>query len=119
VARLVTSANDVVEVIDTLSETQDPAPLSSPRNATELGDPLREALDALDDSARAVFDGFPARQVVGVDDLVAHSGLPPVEVIRSLPTLEAARLVERHDGGYRIRRTERSGGTCGPGRAEH
>lgn len=114
-ARLVTSADDVVEVIGSLSDTLSPgAPVSAPAG-DEPRDQLRASLDALDESARAVFDGFPARGAVGVDDLVASSGLPPVDVIRSLPALEAAGLIEPQDARYRIRRRKKGDGSLGSG----
>lgn len=115
-ARLVTSVEDVVDVVGTLSETGQVAELPRVAIADSQRDRLRAALDALDESARAVFDAFPARQAVAVDDLIARSGLPPVDVIRSLPALEAAGLVERQGAGYRIRRPDKRDGTCGPGR---
>jgi DNA processing protein len=119
-ARLVACADDVVGVIGSVSETLQPtaAPPGTPLGAERTT--LRDALDALDEPARAVFDGFPARLPVGVDDLVARCGLAPVDVIRSLPALEAAGLVEQHGGGFRIRRkpkdSSKTGNTRGAGR---
>lgn len=107
-ARLITCVDDVVSVIGNVSETLQPLALSPGTPLDGQRPTLRDSLDAVDESARAVFDGFPARMPVGVDDLVARSGLPPVEVIRALPALEAAGLVEAHAGGFRIRRKANS-----------
>ncbi len=68
------------------------------------GDRVRRVLDALDDRSRAVFDGFPAGRAVSADELVLGSGLSASEVLRSLPVLELAGLIEQHRDGFRIRR---------------
>ncbi|SHF52345.1 DNA processing protein [Jatrophihabitans endophyticus] len=63
---------------------------------------LRRVLDALDDRSRAVFDSFPSGCAVQPDEVVFASGLTVSEVLRSLPVLELAGLIEQYDGGFRI-----------------
>ncbi len=54
-----------------------------------------------------MFDGFPARGWVRPDRLAVTTGLPALAVIRALPVLELAGLVERSSEGYRIVRSPR------------
>ena len=68
------------------------------------GDDLVDRLDTLDPAARLVFDAFPARGWTGPDRLAVAAGLPALQVIRTLPALELAGLVESAAEGYRIRR---------------
>ena len=59
-------------------------------------------LDTLDDTSRRVYDGLPARRPVTVGDLVVTSGLAVSAVLRSLPALELAGLVQvESDGSLR------------------
>lgn len=96
-ARLVTSVNDVLEVVgsarDVLAETE-------PEQQAKIG--VRERLDALDPTSRQVFDGFPARGWVSLERLALATNLEPVAVLRVLPLLEVAGLVQISDQGYRI-----------------
>jgi DNA processing protein len=106
--RVATCANDVLAVI------------GSPRDVFTEPDPARrdkfgrrERLDALDPTARQVFDGFPARGWTDPDRLAAAVGLGLVAVLRALPMLELAGLIEASDRGYRITadRSNRDRGT--------
>jgi DNA processing protein len=114
-ARLVTSVDDVLEIVGTLSDVGEGANAADPSAGNPQRGPrpgaadVRDRLDRLDDAARTVFDSFPARAHIRLDDLVSAAGLPVAEVLRSLPTLEVAGLVERQDDGYCIRRSERRG----------
>ncbi len=67
-------------------------------------DPVRAALDGLDPAARQVFDGLPARASVREDELALRCGLGIVEVLRALPVLRLAGIVESDDSGHRIAR---------------
>jgi hypothetical protein len=49
-----------------------------------------------------VFDGLPARRFAAPDEIAARSGVGALVVMRSLPVLELAGLLEPGDGGYRI-----------------
>jgi hypothetical protein len=70
---------------------------------------LRGELDRLDPTARRVFDGLSARRFAHADEIAARSGVSPLEVIRSLPTLDLAQLIETGDAGYRIAARLRAG----------
>jgi DNA processing protein len=97
-AALVASVNDVVELIGGLGE-------AVPSDAGKVGSSSRrDLLDTLDADSRQVFDGFPARDSVGPDELAIACGLPPLRVIRALPALELAGLIEPTRTGYRIAR---------------
>jgi DNA processing protein len=98
-ARLVTSVDDVLEVIGAPSDLAGTDP--GPDRSTAI-------LDTLDAVGRQVFDGFPARRTAYVDELAMSTGLPALQVIRALPGLELAGLVEAVDGGFRITGRARS-----------
>lgn len=93
-ALLVTSVDDVLAVVGSIGEG-----LSvRPAGATDV----RDELDRLDAGARSVFDGLHARRFSGVDEIAARSGVSAMEVVRALPTLDLAGLIETVDDGYRI-----------------
>jgi DNA processing protein len=52
--------------------------------------------------ARTVFDGLPARRYARPDEVAARSGVSALDVIRALPALDEAGLVERDGSGLRI-----------------
>ena len=62
---------------------------------------LRQRLDELDPVPRAVYDGLPVRREISVDELAASCALSVTDVIRNLPALELAGLIERTRDGYR------------------
>jgi DNA processing protein len=97
-AALVASVHDIVELIGSVGEMSPAGTASGPSSSR------RELLDGLDADCRQVFDGFPARQSVGPDELAVACGLPPLRVIRALPALELAGLIEATRTGYRIAR---------------
>jgi DNA processing protein len=97
-ARLVTSVADVLEVIGSAGDLPD-----APQRTADASD-LRHDLDELDPAAKLIFDAFPARAWVGPDRLAVACGLSPLAVIRTLPMLELAGLVESSAEGYRIAR---------------
>jgi DNA processing protein len=95
-ALLVTGIDDVLSVIGSASDLP-------PRPEAPAGrDPLAARLDAVDPVARRVFDGFPARGWVGPQNLSATTNLSPVTILRTLPMLELAGLVESSPEGFRI-----------------
>jgi hypothetical protein len=67
-----------------------------------VADDLRPHIDRLDPRSRRVFDAVPVRRPAREDELARRSGLPVVEVIRSLPALRLAGLVESTDEGFRL-----------------
>ncbi|SDJ17136.1 DNA processing protein [Frankineae bacterium MT45] len=97
-AILVSSIEDVLAIVGSCGEG-----LSEPTTEAPAGD-LRRELDALDLTARRVFDGLPARGGVGEDELARRSGVSPLEVIRALPVLRNAGLVDAGEGGWMLRR---------------
>jgi len=104
-ARLVTDIDDVLLVIGSASDVSS-VPAERPNSR---GDDLSDRVDALDPAARRLFDAFPARGWTGPDRLAVVSGMPALQIIRTLPTLELAGLVEGSAEGYRIRRAARAG----------
>ena len=97
-ARLITRVEDVLLAIGSAGDVT----LASTSQPRLRGDDLSDRLDTLDPLARQVFDGFPARSWIGPDQLAVAAGLPPLTVIRTLPTLELAGLIESAADGYRI-----------------
>ena len=53
-------------------------------------------------SRATVFDGLPARRFARPEEVAARSGVSAVDVIRALPALDVAGLIEFSDGGYRV-----------------
>ena len=94
-AVLVTSVEDVLAVVGAMGEGIDEPERDAP------GD-LRAELDRLDPIARRVFEGLPVRTAARPEAIAVRSGVSTVEVIRALPVLDLAGLVEVNDGGYRI-----------------
>jgi DNA processing protein len=105
-ARLITGVEDVLA---TVGSSSDLAALPLDPSRTRGGE-LADRIDALDPAARRVFDAFPARGWTGPDRLAVSCGVPTLQVIRTLPALELAGLIEASVDGYRIRRPAPGGG---------
>jgi DNA processing protein len=95
-AVLVTCVDDVLAVIGSPGEG-----LAESGSGVPAAD-LRDELERLDPVARRVFDGLPARRFAAPDEIAVRSGVNPVAVLRSLPLLDLAGLLETGEGGYRI-----------------
>lgn len=93
-AQLVTCVDDVLAVVGSVGE-------GLPGDAAPVTD-VRAELDLLDPLARTVFDGVPARRFAHPDEVAARSGVGTLDVIRSLPALDEAGLIERDGVGLRI-----------------
>jgi DNA processing protein len=93
-AVLVTSVDDVLAVVGSAGEGLVQRPVATAD--------VRDELDALDPVARTVFEGLHAHRFTRPQELAARSGVSPLEVIRALPTLDNAGLIETSDAGYRI-----------------
>lgn len=99
---LITGVDDVLMIIGSAGD------LPPETSASGIGgDDLRGRLDAIDERARMVYDGFPARRAARPEDIAAAAGLSPLEVIRALPTLELSGLIEATSEGFRITRGSR------------
>ncbi len=94
-AALVTSAADVLALIGPVGA--DP-PSRTP--STE-SDGARAVLDELDPVARAVADGLPSRGWASEEELAARSGVDVLSVLRALPVLRLAGVVQASAAGYR------------------
>jgi DNA processing protein len=97
-AVLVTSAAEVVQTVGRLGD--------------DLADPAERPTtprDSLSDIARRVLDACPVRLGAPPERLAAVAGCQVVDVLRVLPALELADLVEWTGTGWRVR----AGGTAG------
>jgi DNA processing protein len=95
-ALLVESVDDILAVVGSAGEGLDQtASLVAP-------DRLREALDQVDVTARRVFDGLPAHAEISVERLAERCGIGVRDVVRAVPALALAGLVERSEDGVRI-----------------
>jgi DNA processing protein len=95
-AVLVTSAAEVVQQIGRLGD--------------DLADPAERPTtprDSLSDVARRVLDACPVRTGAPPERLAAVAGCQVIDVLRVLPALELAELVEWTGSGWRVR----AGGT--------
>jgi DNA processing protein len=93
-AHLVTRAAEVVELVGRMGElAPEPTRPSSP-------------LDALEDIERRVYDALPARGARTVDQVAVASGLPAVQVLGPLATLELVGLIKRQDGRWKLARVK-------------
>lgn len=93
-AVLVASVDDVLSVVGVMGSGIGPP--------AEQTTDVRAELDQLDPVARRVFDGLPVRTFARPEEIAVRSALTVLEVIRALPTLDLADLVETSDAGYRI-----------------
>jgi DNA processing protein len=101
-AHLVTRAAEVVEVVGRMGElAPEPARPSSP-------------LDGLEDIERRVYDALPARGARTADQVAVASGLPAVQVLGPLATLELVGLITRKDGRWKIARPKPAGSALPP-----
>ena len=97
-AVLVTNAAQVVELVGRLGEdlADPPERPSGPR-------------DELSDLAVRVLDACPVRNGVSPERLARVAGCDVLDVLRVLPALELADLVEATDAGWRLARPRRTG----------
>ncbi|BBY79173.1 DNA-protecting protein DprA [Mycolicibacterium pulveris] len=88
-ARLITRAEEVIELVGRIGELapDEPRPVSP--------------LDGLDDTDKRVYDALPARAARDLDEIAMAAGLPARQVLGPLATLELAGLVRRRDGRWK------------------
>lgn len=91
-ADLVTRADEIREIIGRAGELADEQPHPT------------DALDALTDTERQVYEALPGRGTRTPDEIAVASGLPATEVLGPLAMLEIAGLIERQDGRWRLAR---------------
>jgi DNA processing protein len=93
-ALLVTNVDDVLEIVGGIGERSGSR---TPGSETDL----RARLDGLDLTARRVFDGLTRHRFTSAESIARRCGVPVMAVVRALPDLSAAGLMEESDGGYR------------------
>lgn len=103
-AQLVTRAQEVVELAGRIGEFAD----EPPRPTT--------ALDGLTEREALVFEALPGRGARSVDELAVAAGLPPIQVLGPLATLELAGLVTRTEGRWKLARGMRTRASDAGGR---
>ncbi len=91
-AELVTRADEVREIVGRAGEFADEEP-----------HPV-DALDALSDTERQVYEALPGRGSRTPDEVAVAAGLPATAVLGPLAMLEIAGLIERRDGRWRLAR---------------
>lgn len=96
-AQLATSVDDILGVVGSSGGGRSPEP---------IGDESRRVYDDLDPVARAVLDGLPARSWAGEDEVAMRSGVAVREVLRALPVLRMAGLIDAGRQGYRLARPQ-------------
>jgi DNA processing protein len=104
-ALLVTSAADVLAVVGSAGEGLE----TTATNAATAAPDLRAELDGLDPVSRRVFEGLPARRFAAPDEIAVRSGVGPLDVVRVVPALDLAGLIEHSGGRYRISARARTG----------
>ncbi|MFP5369177.1 MAG: DNA-processing protein DprA, partial [Actinomycetes bacterium] len=105
-ARLVADAAHVVETVGRLGEDlADP-----PERASQLR-------DGLSDLAVRVLDACPVRNGAGPERLAKIAGCDVLDVLRVLPVLELADLVQQTESGWRLTPPRRPHGGAAPGDA--
>jgi DNA processing protein len=97
-ALLVTCVDDVLAVVGSMGEGILARSVAAPLAPSDA----RAELDALDPMVRRVFDGLSVRRPSRPEEIALRSGLSALEVIRALPTLDLAGLLDTSEGGYRI-----------------
>ena len=96
-AQLVTGWEDVLGVVGEIGEM---LPTIGFRPAP-AGD-VRDELDALDPASRRIFEALLLQRHIDVHEISRRSGVGQLQVVRAIPALELARLIESGPGGYRV-----------------
>lgn len=108
-ARLVRSADDVIEDLKGISTAEFPSRVAVPKPGTKAAEavppPVPQVavpLPELDPTQRRVFDALASRQQV--DDLARELGLPMGELSNTLMRLEMKKVIRRLPGNFYERR---------------
>jgi DNA processing protein len=99
-ALLVTDAQDVLAALGFLTLLSGATAGTPDSNAAPTG--RQVVLDALDPTARRVFEALAPREFASAESISKRAGVAVLEVIRALPVLDLAGLVETSTGGYRV-----------------
>lgn len=101
-ALLVTDARDVLESLGFLGSAAEIAD-TTPGASTGA---RQAVLDGLDPVARRVFEALTPRAYAAPESVSVRAGVPVRDVLRAMPLLEVAGLVDGVDGAYRVRRAD-------------
>jgi len=88
----VTRAEEIVEMVGRIGEL-----------AVETSRP-RSPLDGLGPNELRVYDALPARGARTVDQVAVAAGLPPIQVLGPLASMELQGLVIRTEGRWKLAR---------------
>lgn len=102
-AQLVTGAHDVLAAVGSPAGV----PLGAGDGAVPGEDP-RHPTDGLEPETARIYDAFPARGSVAVQDLVVESGLPVSAVLGALAVLQMYELVDQEGPLWKRLRTGRT-----------
>ena len=89
-AQLVTGADDVLAALGSSAGA-----VVGPRDGAVPGEDPRHPTDGLEPETARIYDAFPARGSVSVQDLVVESGLPVTAVLGALAVLQMHGLVDQ------------------------
>ena len=106
-ALLVRSVEDILAVVGPVEVRLRNTATVDDRGLTGLDEchpSPRRPYDDLDPAARAVFDGVPGRGWITENQLALSSALPVPDVLRALPVLQLAGLIDFGADGIRLRR---------------
>jgi DNA processing protein len=103
-AVLISDADHVLELIGPPGAGGRSDVASTPAPRAGLATDRRPELDVLPEVERRVFDGVPARRAVGPEEIALRCGVDIAGVIRALPGLRLAGLVEEAEGRFRVAR---------------
>ena len=99
-AMLVSCTADALAVVGAVGQGTGGS-LGGAPTTSSTGD-VRDELAALDPTARLVFDALPVHRRATPDQIALRSGMSAVEILRALPLLDMAGLLDEAAGAYRI-----------------
>lgn len=102
-AQLVTGADDVLAAVGAPA-----AAAAGGRDGARPGEDPRHPTDGLDPETARVYDAFPARGSVAVQDLVIESGFPVATVLGALAVLQLHGLVDQEGPMWKRLRPDRT-----------
>jgi hypothetical protein len=121
-ANCVTGAVDIIDLLSPLGEpiggadALDSGDGPGARTSPGCGAPARPpglSRDDLDADSAQVLDAFPARGGAGTSTIAVEAGVDLDTLLRCLGVLAGYGFIERCDGGWRLRKSARSGREAG------